>query len=516
MRHLRKECNSLSEELVAALSRLPASGSFALLLSHEYTKKSVKALGSGALKGVDRARLRSLEEANKLVDSAKKLFFLMAQLSLEVGYYDDGGTWRECTRQELISWYSLDGAQLKRDSKQVDPMKLNFLNPGKEKLSELWKSRSSEIDGYLGNEGATKDTTYSQFVIVAWPAPHAVKNALKYVNADAAVGALHLQQPLSAAALRKFMDTVKAKTAKKQESHLKPTVSVNLCRGLCDALVSVEDPKLVNVFFSNFVARAKDKKALTPSIIAVVNKFDWKKIDKAVLKSELSMEVLLQVVDGLETGAPQSALLHAAVTKASTLTDEELCSSKSVPLLWKWIICIGDKKLLAAIAKTFKKANPRFLQPVIDAFTKNIDASTEKFAVFASIAAVRITWLKGQLRAIDQPFSWEMPDAVFKDSATVEAFLRGPKESMNTSSARFEGIQHARNYASKYKREKQLNASFELEAHGRGGAAFVKITKTKAWFSKHQKELKRFKIELQALEKRFGGRGNPRKRARVD
>ncbi|KAF1778388.1 hypothetical protein GQ600_10321 [Phytophthora cactorum] len=38
--------------------------SFALLLAHEYTGRSIKEMGSGALKSVDRARFQMLQDAN--------------------------------------------------------------------------------------------------------------------------------------------------------------------------------------------------------------------------------------------------------------------------------------------------------------------------------------------------------------------------------------------------------------------------------------------------------------------
>lgn len=66
MRHLKRDHEQLlSEELADALSTIgPEAESFALLLVHEYTEKSIGDLGSGALKGIDRARFVALEESN--------------------------------------------------------------------------------------------------------------------------------------------------------------------------------------------------------------------------------------------------------------------------------------------------------------------------------------------------------------------------------------------------------------------------------------------------------------------
>ncbi|RLN62230.1 hypothetical protein BBP00_00004913 [Phytophthora kernoviae] len=61
----RNHCQSLSEE------------------------KSIEELGSGALKGIDRARFHALEEASNAVMTDKKLCFYIAQLSHEIEFRDD-------------------------------------------------------------------------------------------------------------------------------------------------------------------------------------------------------------------------------------------------------------------------------------------------------------------------------------------------------------------------------------------------------------------------------------------
>ncbi|GMF65111.1 unnamed protein product [Phytophthora lilii] len=55
------------DDLADVISQLgPEDESFALLLSHEYTEKSMRDLGTRGLKGVDRVRVGALEEANAL------------------------------------------------------------------------------------------------------------------------------------------------------------------------------------------------------------------------------------------------------------------------------------------------------------------------------------------------------------------------------------------------------------------------------------------------------------------
>ncbi|KAG2761681.1 hypothetical protein PC129_g19782 [Phytophthora cactorum] len=64
---------------------------FALLLAHEYTGRSIKEKGSGALKSVDRARFQMLQDANTVAAPGKALQFFIAQLKHDINYWDDVG-----------------------------------------------------------------------------------------------------------------------------------------------------------------------------------------------------------------------------------------------------------------------------------------------------------------------------------------------------------------------------------------------------------------------------------------
>jgi hypothetical protein len=88
MRHLMRNHNeTLGEELGAVINGMgDEEDSFALLLTHEYTGKSVEELGSGALKYVDRARFLTLREANQFAAPGKKLQFFIAQLKHAIHY----------------------------------------------------------------------------------------------------------------------------------------------------------------------------------------------------------------------------------------------------------------------------------------------------------------------------------------------------------------------------------------------------------------------------------------------
>jgi hypothetical protein len=63
-------------------------------------------------------------------------------------------------------------------------VKFNFLNPGRETCSQLWTKPfgSSDMHGYMGNEGPAKDSVYSRYAVVAWPVKERLENALKFIN----------------------------------------------------------------------------------------------------------------------------------------------------------------------------------------------------------------------------------------------------------------------------------------------------------------------------------------------
>ncbi|KAG2803488.1 hypothetical protein PC111_g18656 [Phytophthora cactorum] len=68
----------------------------------------------------------------------------------------------------------------------------------------------------------------------------------------------------------------------------------------------------------------------------------------------------------------------------------------------------------------------------------------------------------------------------------------------------FKSLQDARNYAAKSMRKGEVGASFVMEASEQDGTAFLTVTKTKAWFSKHQHLLLEYKKELDTLTDRYG------------
>ncbi|RAW37808.1 hypothetical protein PC110_g5955 [Phytophthora cactorum] len=179
--HLKRDPNlTMSDELANVINSMgPEDESFALLLTHEYTKKSIEDLGSGALKGVDSARFRVLEEANYLVPADKKLRFFIAKLAVQVDNRLDEEGWSCYGHKQALHWYTTSGENLGHWEDKILSKKPNFLNPANETFLQFWKAYGNSEDVYTGNEGPIKSTKYSRFAIVAWPAECHLENVAK-------------------------------------------------------------------------------------------------------------------------------------------------------------------------------------------------------------------------------------------------------------------------------------------------------------------------------------------------
>ncbi|KAE9310953.1 hypothetical protein PF008_g20324 [Phytophthora fragariae] len=484
MRDFRRNLDkSMSDELAGWIGRLkPVDEAVSLLLSHEYTMQSVTDLGTRALKSIDRARVDALEEANATLPAGKRLHFYIAELTHDVGYDDVGGSWEECERHESIKWYSTRGESY--GSEADSTVRFNFLNPGRNTLAELWEGHgNSTYEGYLGNEHATRSTIYSRYDVVAWPAACCVETASKFISASAALNPLQTQESIDAEALRKFMTTAATSSLDGENSQSRtwfrcdsPSRAVRFCRVLCELILNAGDATLAEMFFSNFFHRlwVGVKEAVLPSVTSIAEKFGWDNVRQALLGS-LSKDDTAGVDIALKLskcigGEAEEELVNAAIELAVKVSDESLCWSNVVGPLWEAAFNSGDKAKTDALCSKFKQMDPSLLPRVIATFSQHfgdIDASGDKFAVLSSIVAVRVNWLNNQLQTLVKPFNWEMPQALFLNNAQIQAYLRGPSESMNTTGVlRFTGLPNARRYI-RDTHHFESTASYTMEVGGR-------------------------------------------------
>jgi hypothetical protein len=501
-------------DLIASLG--PDDESFALLLSHEYTKKSIGELGAGALKGVDSARFRALEDANAAVPDAKKLRFFIGKLSYKANKRLDEEGWTDWGTEQAIHWYTTSGEDLGHWKDAMAKKKLNFLNPGQETLLQLWKSFGNAEDVFTGNEGPI--TKYSRFVIVAWPASRHLESVLNLMSADLAVEILLSRRPVAAAELRAFVDAAGAiyRWAEVAWGSGKP--SAKFTRSFCELLVDANDPELAKLFFAKYcggLGSLGDNATLVPVITKLIRTFDWNAIGEPLAdalgtragyenKGYSGIEMLLRVASGLDAGVARQALLNASLEKAKSEM-HQLRNAEAVEVFWENVVRPADQQVFDWVTASLRKRIPRELGPFVAVFSRD-DGDTQDEHRSAILAPKRMRWLKTEierLEKVDKTFSWKMPYA--EDcNGEIEAFFQGPEQSMTTEGMEtFSDLGSVKNFVTNHKHESPSGASFTMEVV-KAEEPFVRITKTREWFDDSQAKLGQYAAELARLAEKYG------------
>ncbi|EEY69706.1 uncharacterized protein PITG_06181 [Phytophthora infestans T30-4] len=529
LQSLKRDPNvTMSAELANAFKEMgPEDGSFALLLSHEYTKKSIGELGSGALKGIDSARFRVLEEANESVPADKKLRFLIVKIAIQVDNQLDEEGWMRYGYEQALHWYLTSGTDLGHWKNEILSKKLNFLNPSHETLLQFWKAFGNTEDVYTGNEGPIKSTKYGRFAIIAWPAVRHLENVANLMSAELAVEELASRRPVDATALHNLLDTTTTKYGWGEVSTWRrvPKASVRFCRTFCELLVDSNDLELTKLFLTNFCPKLgflTGNSTLIPVMIKLARVFAWDDVGVLLLNvlgnrtneynyfadpGESDMEVLLHVAGGIDDGIAKLSLIEAAIAK----DDYFLSSVEAVDVLWS-VVRSGDKQSFDLIISKIQKRDPRELGPFVEVFSRHLtdyDESTAQRGVLQGIADKRMQWLKREierLEKIDKEFSWRMPYAEDPDYPSFEDFLRGPDRfwimkgvpTWDGDVQEFTGPREVKKYAKRCLFEGQYESSYTAEAKA-GETLFVTITKTRKWFEDSQVKLAQYQTELSRL-----------------
>ncbi|ETN18788.1 hypothetical protein PPTG_04273 [Phytophthora nicotianae INRA-310] len=545
MRHRKKTYDvPLSEDLASAISMMdPEDDSFALLLSHEYISKNIEKMDIEALKGIDSVQVHALEEANTLVPAAKKLKLFLVRLAHQI--YVKQVPRADNKHCEAMCWYDINGACLGQVGQST--MVLNFLNPALETIRQIWARHEvnrTEKYGAIHIE-------YAAYAIVAWPAAQHEDKALAFMPIDVVVDTVYARKPIDAATLRNLLNDIGTRLDEGRKYFNRDDLSVKSFCLICEMLLDARDSELVKMFFTDTSSkfgsleppipvfsppfgRLKNWASLVPVITKILRTFDWKdygedllhrfgswnKYDIKVYDHEESrMRMALQIVDGLDNGAAQDALLRMIFQMAEALDKEDIRLFRDVGLLLKWISRSSEKTVIDKVSTILNQIDPSRLGSVIE---KSLPfwADIEKVEELAAIATKRMQWLTDQIESMDKPFSWEMPHASFPDNNKVEIFLRGPDATMKVTKKvqKFKSFQDANNYAAKWIREEQVNASFETEASSTNADAVVTITKTRKYFNECQHKLQAYKTELNQLKEQCGGdtSGGDRKRIRLE
>lgn len=78
-----------------------------------------------------------------------------------------------------------------------------------------------------------------------------------------------------------------------------------------------------------------------------------------------AMEMALLILDGLDSGAAHSALLKLAMKESAKFTTEELCSSKVVGFILKWVVRSDSDPTVDRVADKFKQLDASLLSAAL-------------------------------------------------------------------------------------------------------------------------------------------------------
>ncbi|KAK1945972.1 hypothetical protein P3T76_003020 [Phytophthora citrophthora] len=313
------------------------------------TKGYRLALVYSAFKGIDRARFCALEEANAALPDGEKLRFVIAKLYHHVSFYGSSGSigdWDEESRDEKITCYTTKGVYVSAGA--TLPVKLNFLNPEQETRAQRWMKPygSSDMHGYLGNEGPSKDSQYNRYAIVAWSKEGQVENMLKIMDLKDALAALQSAGALDRQTFREFVEAASVKLAQVAEVMAKRpraewrsyrktyAVPRKLRFAVCNLLETFGSLALVN-----FQAVFK----IYCSIATILKMFPWSEVGDSLLDAlssesdEDSISSTEGIAQKLENGPAKRGLLKYAVVKVLSVDDEELSRSYDIETLWKLV-----------------------------------------------------------------------------------------------------------------------------------------------------------------------------------
>jgi hypothetical protein len=172
-----------------------------ILLEHQYTPASLSSQGFKALKGADNDRVSLILYANERLPAESRLNFYICNASLFINaqdvsgyegryrkgrhYYDSDSEdatagyyeWEIYERvAQIENWYDQTGACVFQNYQFEFDIFTRLLDPNQPSAiidlneEDSWgKYLKQDFEGYSGNAGATRETTYGKYILVCWP-----------------------------------------------------------------------------------------------------------------------------------------------------------------------------------------------------------------------------------------------------------------------------------------------------------------------------------------------------------
>ncbi|KAF1783767.1 hypothetical protein GQ600_12546 [Phytophthora cactorum] len=340
------------------------------------------------------------------------------------------------------TWYSIRGEKL-GDGSPISvswTTTFNFLNPGKETLSQLWKNGDGEFV-----------YRYERFAIVGWPTSADIRNTHQFMGEAAAADSVFMDSPVDFARLRMLL-----KYKADQDNH-----------GLAEIPPHIAAVVALNNSYGDGHAapfgQENEKHALPSSGQTIcktpVSLACCKNLCQAISESEDIL--LVDLADVLIDLAPVSASLTiVAVQKAQIafgISPKELVTSSDVALLWKLAIACSNPQVFRNVGNILARLEAKILGPVVKALSKCVSASSSP-----------------EHRNLLRP----------NTSYQVRCF-QGPDEA------------HKRMALLKEK----IKAPLKMTVGGRGRDAYVLVTKQAGKFTQKTQDIHRFRSEIHQLNR---------------
>ncbi|KAG1689839.1 hypothetical protein DVH05_001873 [Phytophthora capsici] len=408
MQNLKRNPDSVVTDLSGVIRDMDVK-EFALLLSHEYTEKSIEEMGCGALKGIDHARFRALEEANALVPDDKKLRYFLAKLSQDIDSRLDEDGWSNWIDNQALHWYSTCGGDFGRfTTRYYGETELDFLNPGRETLLEFWKAYGTTGDVYTGNEGVVRRTTYCRFAIVVWPESKYIRNIIYFMPPESAAELVAAHKPVDIAMVKNLLETASWKNKWGENDYTgNARASLRFSRTVCDLLLDTDDVNLVTKFFTEYCVRLgylEGSETMLPSLMKIIQKFGWSFIGEAVLavlkntevmvlteglenpkllkvggfEYDSSAELLLQVADGFSEGEEKRSIVQTAIENGL-----DVRSTTAARILWEY--ATSHTEIIKDVVTNLELKEPHELVPFTECFSQYIADLDEEDETFTKL-----------------------------------------------------------------------------------------------------------------------------------
>ncbi|AWB65915.1 hypothetical protein C2869_05415 [Saccharobesus litoralis] len=543
--NLHQELLAETQSLVPQVFSALENEQHALLLQHEYTEQSLSELGFAAAKGQDRALIKALLAVNNQLPLEHKLDFIISRLTYSVSSQGYGG-YGDRYDDDDMNWEEIDESDpdfdLCFDSKgQLIPMgdfsvdKIYDLNSHDIKpmtidtLDEMfWGEGDEEIEGFMGNYGPSKETTYARYLLAILPAypTHAGTQSQVLQAHKIGLMAQDLNQHANNAWLQNHYDLALKQllnqwlVEQKSDNHWHRNLGeqdLAIFTNLVQAAIFTKNIELCQTAIRTVSHCFKDNLSSESHAAEIVNLlkdsiacFGWQAIAPLITPTleQLNSFAIFQVSTTLATNNPDSdmqaqliSLCVNAICREQNDWQYDNCFKKTlVPLAVNlcqtdWYASSDTRQQFLTACLEKGKSYPAFLAALIQNLINDTSADNKK-PWLKTLISTRLDYLDKEISKPTPVFSWSMPQAEANKHDMV-VFLRSVKQQAQITG--YDGIAMARNDVVSVDPNWILpefyiesNGDFQLpkshygfsatmQAKGRGKQAYVQIEKDKRY-----------------------------------